>query len=87
VCTAAGSPGSWFKLTTSVVPVAPFRVDDSRFVDGPLAKWANRVVSVKDPINVTTGAVATTNAEPTGAAAVFFNLTITRTLGGGFLAA
>lgn len=69
-----------------IVPVTPFRVYDSRFGDGPLARGANRLVSVRRSINVGTGDVIDNDAVPNGATAIMFNVAITNTVGGGFLA-
>ncbi|MEO5902217.1 MAG: hypothetical protein ABIR68_19095 [Ilumatobacteraceae bacterium] len=71
--------------------IAPVRVYDSRLVlpatPAKLAFKENRVVSIADARNETTGAVTTANVVPAGATAVVANLTITETEGdlGGFL--
>jgi hypothetical protein len=91
--------GEWVKLAQagqstsagSFHVIAPARVYDSRLAiptpNGKLATGQNRVVSVKDARNETTGVVATADIVPTGATAVVINLTVTETEGdlGGFL--
>ena len=82
-CIAAGSPGSFRKLAGpatagSLHPITPARVYDSRLSDGPLLAGAMRTVSVATA--VAGGAVV-----PSGAIAVAYNLTITTTLGRGWL--
>jgi hypothetical protein len=87
VCTADGTPGTWRKLTgTTLTPVTPFRVHDSRFGGGRITKAAPRVISVKDAIDPSSGATTAQNSVPAGATGIAFNLTITNTVGGGFLA-
>lgn len=90
--------GAWIKLAGptggagagTFHVVAPVRVYDSRNTSpapGKLALGQNRVVSVADARNETTGLVTTANVVPAGATAVVANLTITETEGdlGGFL--
>jgi hypothetical protein len=74
--------------TLSFVPITPVRVFDSRFsrFGGAIANGASRLVNVKDSINVSTGNVAVTNAIPQGARAISFTLTVTGTVGSGYLA-
>lgn len=89
-CVANGTPGTWRRLagatsSGAVHAISPSRVYDSRFSDGPLAGDANRLVSVADRIDVSTGAVDLANMVPPGATAVYFNVTITSTVGQGFL--
>lgn len=69
------------------VPITPARVYDSRFpgTGGRLSNGQSRVISVRDAINPTTGAVVTPNVVPAGAAAVTFNLTIVDTQVSGYL--
>lgn len=72
----------------SFVPITPVRVLDSRFArfGGSIVHGSPRTINVKDAINVATGAVTTPDAIPQGAKAVAFNLTVTGTVGGGFVA-
>lgn len=87
--------GVWIQLagTTSAGSfhvISPVRVYDSRLglpTPGKIAKGQNRVISVKDARNETTGAVTTADIVPAGAKAVLANLTVTETEGslGGFL--
>jgi len=71
-------------------PITPVRVFDSRNAGfptpGDFTASSDRVVSVKDGRDQTTGAVTTANAVPSGATAVAFNVTGTNTAGGNFLA-
>lgn len=72
---------------TSFVPVTPFRAYDSRWAStpGPLSANQSRVIPVKDAYSLA-GVLTTPNVVPDGARAVTYNLTITGTQGGGFLA-
>jgi len=72
----------------SLYPITPVRVFDSRFsgFGGPIAYGGSRTVNVKDAINTSTGVVTITNAIPQGARAVAFNLTVTGTVGAGWVA-
>ena len=69
----------------AVHAIDPARVYDSRFDDGPLASGFNREVSVADAIDVSTGVVSLLNVVPAGATAIYFNVSITETLGAGFV--
>jgi hypothetical protein len=73
--------------TVSLVPITPVRVFDSRYArfSGPIRNGAPRTINVKDAINPLTGAVSATNAIPQGAKAISYNLTVTSTVGGGFI--
>ncbi|NND74580.1 MAG: hypothetical protein HKN44_06195 [Ilumatobacter sp.] len=89
-CVGSGTPGSWRRLAGpatagAVHAINPRRVYDSRFVDGALAAGAERVIAVNDGIDVESGAVNAVNVVPAGATAIYFNLAITETVGGGFL--
>lgn len=89
-CASSGTPGVWRKLAGpasagAVHAVAPSRVYDSRFADGPLASGFNRLVSVADAIDVMTGDISAFNTVPEGASAIYFNVTLTDTTGAGFL--
>jgi hypothetical protein len=91
--------GTWVKLAAATSAggagtfhvIAPVRVYDSRLAvpsgSGKLATGQNRVVSIADARNETTGVVTTANVVPVGATAVVINLTVTETVGdlGGFL--
>jgi hypothetical protein len=69
-------------------PLTPFRAYDSRWVGaaGPLLANTSRTVSVKDAHNTDTGAVTSADVVPPAARAISYNLTITGTVGFGFLA-
>ncbi|NND74069.1 MAG: hypothetical protein HKN44_03595 [Ilumatobacter sp.] len=89
-CVSSGTPGVWRKLagtatSGSVHALAPRRVYDSRFTDGPLVDGGSRVISVKDAIDVETGAINQFNLVPSGATAVMFNLAVVNTVDVGFL--
>jgi hypothetical protein len=96
-CTSPGGTGAdaeWRQLAGndtagSFHAVSPARVYDSRRLlspnPTPLASGQNRVVSVKDRRDVTTGAVNGSNVVPLGATAIAFNITIVNTSGGAFL--
>lgn len=81
---------TWRKLTGlgtagSYHPVTPQRVYDSRKGAGVLSAGQHRDISVKDAIDVNTGDVSFGDYIPPGATAVMANVTITRTVGHGFL--
>lgn len=73
----------------ALYPITPTRVYDSRSpapAPGTLSGGASRVISVADGRSLDTGAVTVANLVPVGATAVVFNLTVTDTVGAGFLA-
>ena len=74
--------------TAALVPITPARVFDSRFAafGGKLVAGTHRTINVKDAINLTTGVVSLVDAIPQGAKAVSFNVTVTQTVGAGYLA-
>ena len=83
VCVAGGAPGSFRKLAGPATAGAlhaidPARVYDSRLADGPLAIGGNRTISVAT-------ATAGGTVVPAGAIAIAYNLTITGSVGGGWL--
>jgi hypothetical protein len=89
-CTRSGTPGEWRKLAGAnsagaIHAVDPVRVYDSRFSDGPLVADFNRLVSVADAIDPVTGELSQSSVVAAGATAVFFNVTVTDTVGAGFL--
>ncbi|MGD9703757.1 MAG: hypothetical protein AB7Q42_18235 [Acidimicrobiia bacterium] len=92
-CTATGTPGVWRKLSGPASSgafhaITPARVYDSRAAaptPGPLANGANRLISVADQRNLSTGAVVTSDIVPPRATAVACNLTVVNTVGSGFL--
>ena len=93
-CVAAGSPGTWRKLSGTASAgtfhaITPTRVYDSRAAapaPGLLATGANRTISVADGRDGN-GAVTAANVVPAGATAVAANITVTGTTGGfGYLA-
>lgn len=69
----------------SFYPLTPTRVYDSRFGDGALALSQSRTISIANAISLSTGAVTVPNFVPAGARAVSYNLTITQTVGFGYL--
>jgi hypothetical protein len=72
-------------LTNVLVPITPVRVFDSRFSSN-ITPGAPRTINVKDAIDVSTGGVVTPGAIPQGATAISFTLTVTATVGAGYLA-
>jgi hypothetical protein len=89
VCVASGEPGVWRKLAGSSTagalhPITPQRVYDSRAAEGPLGSGASRTVSVADGVS-DTGTVITPDLVPAGATAVALNVTVTQTVGAGYL--
>jgi hypothetical protein len=69
------------------VPISPKRVFDSRFNApvGALGLGANRVVSVANSYIVDSATVDAPNLVPAGAKAIAYNVTITNTVGSGYL--
>jgi hypothetical protein len=89
-CVAAGTPGTFRRLTgTSTagafVATDPRRVHDSRLAGGPLAHGQSSVVSVANAINPWTGTVTVPDFVPPGATAIAYNLTVTNTVGSGYV--
>lgn len=90
-CVGSGVPGTWRRLAASASAgaihalVPPRRMYDSRLTGGALSAGSERIVSMANAIDVDTGAITVFDAVPPGATAVFFNLAITQTSGGGFL--
>jgi hypothetical protein len=100
-CYETGMPGKWRKLAGNSTggtfhPITPTRVYDSRLTPPDLAApglagvlttaAGPRNVSIKDRRNVETGVVTTTDIVPAGATAIAVNVTISATVGSGFLA-
>lgn len=92
MCTAAGTPGTWRKLTGPAVagafhPLTPGRVYDTRLSAGgigPLPTGSTLTISVADRKAV--GMVpALTDFVPAGATAIAANVTVTNTIASGFL--
>ena len=69
------------------IPIEPKRVYDSRVIAplGPLGGSATRVISVANGYAVSTATVDLPDVVPAGAQAIAYNLTITKTVGSGFL--
>ncbi|MEL6891434.1 MAG: hypothetical protein AAFP84_07555 [Actinomycetota bacterium] len=92
-CADGGSPGVWRKLAGAGTagafhPAAPGRAYDSRVLvpnPGMLATGVDRTVSVADGRDADTGEITLADLVPEGATAIAFNLTITETVGAGFL--
>ena len=91
LCVVAGSPGTWRKIAGPASAgafhaVNPVRAYDSRWAGGTaMASGSQRLLSVADGHDVTTGVVNAPNTVPAGATAVAYNLTVTGTVGSGFL--
>jgi len=90
LCVASGSPGQWRKIGGPATAGAfhafnPTRVFDSRWPgNAPLAGGLQNVVSVADGRDLA-GVVSAPNLVPAGATAIAFNLTISQTVGSGYL--
>jgi len=90
LCVASGSPGQWRKIAGPATAGAfhafnPTRVFDSRWPgNAPLAGGLQNVVSVADGRDLS-GVVSALNLVPAGATAIAFNLTISQTVGSGYL--
>ncbi len=84
----SGAVFQYFPPTMTLVPMTPVRVFDSRFsrFGGAINVGASRLVNVKNSIDVTTGADATADAIPAGARAISFTVTVTGTVGSGYVA-
>ena len=92
-CVGNGVPGTWRKLAGpatagSLHVVEPTRVYDSRWTAGGglLNSGLNRGIDVSAGRNLTTGAIETVNLVPAGATALQYTITITATVGSGFVA-
>jgi len=92
VCVVAGSPGKWRKLSGPSTACAfhainPVRAFDSRWPGGVRINTnETKLVSVADGHDLVTGVVNLPNVVPAGASAIAFNVTVTQTVGSGFLA-
>ncbi len=95
-CVAAGTPGTWRKLSGpssagAFHAVTPGRVYDSRVATpgpiAPLAAGAERTVSVRDRRSTVDGSVTLADFVPAGATAIAANVTVVDTVGAGFLTA
>lgn len=94
ICVAAGTPGTWRKISGastagSFHAITPIRVYDSRQpgysgYNGSLGRTASREVSVADARDGSGGVVAA-NAVPAGATAVAFNITVAGPTGDNYL--
>ena len=92
-CSVSDS-GEWRKLAGfdtagSLHPIEPRRAYDSRAplpLQGALAAGGSRPVSVADGRDIVSGAVTFVGLVPDGATAITYNLTITNTVNGGFVA-
>jgi hypothetical protein len=87
-CVGGGTPGSFRKITGpstagALHTVNPARVFDSRFTT-PVTASTTRTVSIKDGRN-SSNVVITPDVVPAGATAVVVNVTITTTVGAGFV--
>ncbi|MEP7045959.1 MAG: hypothetical protein ABI949_04735 [Ilumatobacteraceae bacterium] len=89
-CAVAGTPGTWRQLggpsaAGAFHAISPVRAYDSRWTGGtPLVTNSSRIVSVADG-HTLAGVVDAANAVPARATAVAYNITITQTVGSGFL--
>lgn len=89
-CVAGGNPGTWLRITGpgtagAFTAITPTRVYDSRLGAGRLPAWDNRVLSIANGIDLTTGAVNAPELVPQGTTAIAYNVTATDTQGAGYL--
>lgn len=96
LCTAAGTPGTWRKLSGPAAAgafhaVTPGRVYDSRVPDpgpiAPLVAGQERTIDVAGRRQLTTGTVELADFVPAGATAIAANVTVVDTVSAGFLTA
>jgi hypothetical protein len=91
LCVVAGTPGIWRRLGGPATAGAfhaidPVRAYDSRWAgNSRIASGTNRVISVADGHDITTGLVNAAGVVPAGSTAVAYNLTVTGTQTSGFL--
>jgi len=93
LCVKDGTPGTWRKIGGSNTSgafhaISPVRAFDSRWTGNTRlsAGSSSKVVSVADAHDLN-GIVTTVDIVPAGATAIAYNLTVTRTIGQGFLSA
>jgi hypothetical protein len=92
LCVADGTPGTWRKLggtntSGTLHAIDPVRAFDSRWAGGSrLSNALSKVVSVADGHDAA-GVINAANAVPSGATAVSYVLTVTNTIGSGYLSA
>lgn len=87
-CVTAGTPGTWRKLAGSATAgafhaITPHRVYDSRH-STRVPSGGTRTISIADGISGA-GTVDAPNLVPAGATAISVNVTLTATMGGGYL--
>jgi hypothetical protein len=93
VCVAAGTPGTFRKITGATTAgafhaLSPGRVYDSRAAapsQGAIGGAQNRTISVADKRDTTSGDVSVVDFVPAGATAVAANVTVVSQTGSGFL--
>lgn len=91
LCVVAGTPGVWRRIggpasAGAFHAINPARAYDSRWTGGTrINSGDNRLISVADGHDLTTGLVNAANAVPAGSTAVAYNLTVTATQAAGFL--
>ena len=93
ICIAAGTPGTWRKLSGPASAgafhaLAPSRVYDSRVAQpaiGSLSTGQSRLISVASKRDTATGAVTQADIVPVGATAIAVNVTVVNTSAGGFV--
>ena len=88
LCVGAGQPGVWRKLAGPAAAgafhaISPSRVYDSRQL-GALGTDQNRLVSVANTVD-NRGVTLVADTVPLGATAIAYNLTVTGTVGAGYL--
>lgn len=93
-CVTGGTPGNWRMIASgdsagAFSPIAPTRVYDSRAplpsAGQALGPTTDRVISVRNGRDLQTGAITVANLVPPGTSAITANITVTGTIGSGFI--
>ncbi|HAP75552.1 MAG TPA: hypothetical protein DCR14_05660 [Acidimicrobiaceae bacterium] len=93
-CIANGNPGTWRTLSGAGASgafhaITPVRVYDSRLalpLQGTMTQGDTRTISVAASRDLSTGAVIDANVVPARTSAITFNITVTNTVGSGWMA-
>lgn len=91
-CSSGGTPGSWRKVagpgtSGAFHAISTARIYDSRMSQaGRIVHGSTRQVIAKDKLDPTTGTVLSHDVVPFRATAITYNLTVTSTVGSGYLA-
>jgi len=89
-CIAGGTAGTWRRLSGpatagAYTAITPTRVYDSRLAAGAISGSQTRLCKVAHGIDLTTGTINAYDVVPSGSTAVQYNLTVTSTVGSGYL--